>query len=185
MLPDGTESVVPEFSFALTALRGSKRLKRIAEFEPRLRQITVKATANNRDECWDLLTHALFSSQGARVKLVRSTHSFDVLPLDVSKLDVVRHLTNEDDESILTIGDMGRWPGNDHELLSHVHALSVDEVSPAAPASALEPTPSFFDWSAAHLVPIGRLVVRMTDGGEVTEKEIDAKAGVLNEVTFD
>ena len=32
-------------------------------------------------------------------------------------------------DEILCIGDRGRFPGNDYELLSHTFALSVDEVS--------------------------------------------------------
>ena len=129
-IPDGTESVVPDFADVLKAIRQSKRLKRIADaIEPRLKQITVKASPESRDECWDLLTHVLFSLHGQHVKLVCSAHSFDVLPVDVSKLDVVRHIEEGGDESVLTIGDMGRWPGNDHELLSHPYSLSVHEVS--------------------------------------------------------
>jgi hypothetical protein len=33
------------------------------------------------------------------------------------------------DAPILTIGDRGRWPGNDFELLREPFALSVDEIS--------------------------------------------------------
>jgi hydroxymethylpyrimidine pyrophosphatase-like HAD family hydrolase len=128
-LPDGTEKVVPDFENVLRAISRSKRLKRIADIEPRLRQVTVKASQDHRDECWDLLTHALFSSQPQHVKLVCSTHSFDVVPMDVSKLDVLRHVAQGTNQAVLAIGDMGRWPGNDHELLSHPHSLSVHEVS--------------------------------------------------------
>ena len=33
------------------------------------------------------------------------------------------------DAPILTIGDRGRWPGNDYELLQEKFSLSVDETS--------------------------------------------------------
>ena len=48
----------------------------------------------------------------------------------MSKLNVVRRLRETvDDEPILAIGDRGRWPGNDHELLSEPFALGVDEIN--------------------------------------------------------
>ena len=48
----------------------------------------------------------------------------------VSKLNVLKHLRESiGAASVLTIGDRGRWPGNDYELLKEPFALSVDELS--------------------------------------------------------
>ena len=48
----------------------------------------------------------------------------------VSKLNVLKHLRESVGAApVLTIGDRGRWPGNDYELLREPFALSVDELS--------------------------------------------------------
>jgi hypothetical protein len=65
--------------------------------------------------------------------MVRSSHSIDVLAPGISKLSVVSSLRKtfslKADAVVLCIGDRGRWPGNDYDLLSLPHSLSVDEVS--------------------------------------------------------
>ena len=66
------------------------------------------------------------------VKVFRSGHSVDVIAKTTSKravLQQVRMLTNADAHEVLCIGDKGRWPGNDSELLAEFPSLSVDEVS--------------------------------------------------------
>jgi hydroxymethylpyrimidine pyrophosphatase-like HAD family hydrolase len=73
---------------------------------------------------------------GGRIAFVASSHSVDVIAAGVSKLNVVAHLVRalrlSDDgaSSILCIGDRGRFPGNDADLLSHPLSLSVDQASP-------------------------------------------------------
>jgi hydroxymethylpyrimidine pyrophosphatase-like HAD family hydrolase len=66
------------------------------------------------------------------LKFYASSHSMDIIPLEVSKNDVVdrvRLFLDDKNLEVLKIGDKGRLPGNDYELLSHGHSLSVDEVS--------------------------------------------------------
>ena len=131
-LPDGSQTVVESFQPAFDCLLNSDRLLDIAEIEGRKRQITI-STKNpaEADECWQLANHLLHSNGKVGVQLVRSSHSFDVLPNQVSKLTIVKQLEGaESNSTILTIGDMGKWPGNDFQLLSHPYSLSVDEVSP-------------------------------------------------------
>jgi hydroxymethylpyrimidine pyrophosphatase-like HAD family hydrolase len=67
------------------------------------------------------------------VRAVSSTHSVDIIAPRVSKMNLLErlvdsHVISSLDE-ILCVGDRGRFPGNDYELLSHTFALSVDEVS--------------------------------------------------------
>src|SRR5580700_951873 len=67
------------------------------------------------------------------VRAVTSTHSVDIIAPRVSKMSLLEclvdsHVVSSLDE-ILCVGDRGRFPGNDYELLSHDFALSVDEVS--------------------------------------------------------
>jgi len=65
------------------------------------------------------------------IKIVESTHSIDLLSNDVSKTDLIKYIKKNISEQleILCIGDRGKWPGNDFELLSYPYSLSVNEVS--------------------------------------------------------
>jgi hydroxymethylpyrimidine pyrophosphatase-like HAD family hydrolase/fructoselysine-6-P-deglycase FrlB-like protein len=68
------------------------------------------------------------------VAVVSSTHSIDVLAPGISKLLLLTHLQQHcgrgaNDSRVICIGDRGRWPGNDTDLLNHTLSLSVDEVS--------------------------------------------------------
>lgn len=130
--PDGTPSVSEALSPVLSALQSNARLPHVATVEGRLKQITVSAKSPTlAEECWHLTAHIVHLTQPAGIKLVRSSHSFDLLSAEVTKLAVIARLSaRENGSDVLTIGDMGRWPGNDHELLSHPHSLSVNQVSP-------------------------------------------------------
>ena len=60
-----------------------------------------------------------------------SSHSIDIIPLDISKTAVVRFVSSlcERSGATLCIGDAGEYPGNDFELLSEPYSLSCDQVS--------------------------------------------------------
>jgi trehalose-6-phosphatase len=66
-----------------------------------------------------------------RVRVLSSHHSFDVVPAGTSKLRLVDALierAGEPDGAVLGIGDSGSPLGNDLELLSGPHGISVDSV---------------------------------------------------------
>ena len=66
----------------------------------------------------------------ARLAVVRSGHSIDILAPGVSKLNVGDAVMQKiPNASILSIGDSGGLNGNDHELLFHPHSLSVDKIN--------------------------------------------------------
>ena len=68
-----------------------------------------------------------------RLRIWMSSHSIDVVSSDVSKQAVISRIAaaaNCHPKNILTLGDRGRWPGNDSELLDHPLSLSSDECSP-------------------------------------------------------
>lgn len=73
------------------------------------------------------------SAGAVGVRAVSSTQSVDIIAPRISKMSLLQHLVDSHVVSsldeILCIGDRGRFPGNDYELLSHTCALSVDEVS--------------------------------------------------------
>ena len=59
-------------------------------------------------------------------------HSLDIAPVGISKLELIRHLPEMlTPREVLCIGDRGRWPGTDWQLLNREFSLSVDEVSSA------------------------------------------------------
>ena len=64
--------------------------------------------------------------------VVCSSHSIDVLLTPCRKsavVDAVRAASTDSSGTVIRIGDRGRWPGNDFDLLSDRLGLSVDEVS--------------------------------------------------------
>lgn len=64
---------------------------------------------------------------------VCSSHSIDVLLTPARKTAVIAAVRSAagcaDGAPVIRLGDRGRWPGNDFDLLSDVLGLSVDEVS--------------------------------------------------------
>ena len=79
---------------------------------------------------WQLVHDAVMQIGADRITVVSSGHSVDVLAPAASKTKVVQAMRNSIGANrILAIGDKGRWPGNDHELLREPYSLSVDEVN--------------------------------------------------------
>ena len=79
---------------------------------------------------WDLAQQTLLLTGQRHLTITRSSHSVDVVAPNASKLNVLHRLQSDHPgTSWLAIGDRGRWPGNDYELLKSSYALSVDELS--------------------------------------------------------
>lgn len=64
------------------------------------------------------------------VQILESTHSLDILAPGVSKRSLVETVRQQYGCEVLCIGDKGKCPGNDYELLQQPYSLSVFEVSP-------------------------------------------------------
>ena len=129
--PDGSENVCAPLRSLGEALRGHPELSKSVCQEDRPFQITLQATTvMAKGRLWDLVHHVIRLTVADYVGVTRSDHSVDIVAAGVSKLNVVRRLRETvGDAPILTIGDRGRWPGNDHELLGEPFALGVDEIS--------------------------------------------------------
>lgn len=113
-------------------LSDDPELSLVATIESRHTQITVvQNTPLPEERLWDLTNQHLKKLKDTQLIVVRSSHSIDVLAPGVSKLSLISafHRTYNLKSPILTIGDRGRWPGNDHELLAEPYSLSADEVS--------------------------------------------------------
>jgi hypothetical protein len=125
-----------QLSSMARALAQDEYLGEITEIDVRDKQISiVPRSPSYGDVCWDRVQAALSRQSTRGIKTFRSGHSVDVVAPTVSK----RNLVNEvrirlatPELSILCIGDRGRWPGNDSELLLEPHSLSVDDVSSSA-----------------------------------------------------
>lgn len=94
----------------------------------RPRQLTLTPAQGTTEEAlWIDLRELIDEHRMVDVRLMRSSHSIDVIDRSASKLNVVNVVGAS--ETVLRIGDRGRWPGNDFELLAHPLGLSVDQVS--------------------------------------------------------
>lgn len=130
--PGWTSNPDPSLKRVFEELMQDPSLVGRADIELRDTQVTVKP----RDadvSCDDLLAlcAAYAGRPSAGLAVVRSTHSIDVLPRHVNKTLLLDHLTMLGTADILTIGDQGRWPGNDFALLDSGLSLSVDGTSPS------------------------------------------------------
>lgn len=116
------------------ALQRDPRVTRDADIVHRGRQVSlIPRTAMRRDWLWELVQPFLEAQSNSQLRARRSGHSIDILAPSVNKVLLVRAIAacaGTDEVNVPRIGDRGRWPGNDWELLAHPLGLSVDEVSP-------------------------------------------------------
>jgi HAD superfamily hydrolase (TIGR01484 family) len=116
------------------------------KIEPRPMQVTfepIEPTTQN--QIFPTLNELAQTDSFKDLRVVRSSHSIDVLAPGVSKLNLVRHLqamvkNRLGGSSILCIGDSGSWPGNDYDMLSGDYSLSVNSVS-SSPVSCWNLSP--------------------------------------------
>lgn len=123
-------------------------------------QITINNAYMSEFELWLAVKGLIEKHRLSKVKVVSSSHSVDIIPDDASKTAVVAEFTSKfsiKESEILKIGDRGKWPGNDAELLAQSHGLSVDEVS-ASPTSCWNLLPHGLTGSNATLFYLRALV---------------------------
>jgi hydroxymethylpyrimidine pyrophosphatase-like HAD family hydrolase len=129
--PDGTEGTCDALAQLAAALRAQPELTEVADQTDRRFQITLQAKrAMPENRLWDLAHQVILLTGCTDATITRSSHSIDIVASGVSKLNVLARLRERTGHApILSIGDRGRWPGNDYELLRGAFALSVDEIS--------------------------------------------------------
>lgn len=112
----------------IEALYGIKIVKRP-------NQLTIEIKDNKR---WrfirNLVIQTIKTSGLTDIQILESSHSMDIIPNSISKIDMVPYAKSKLQErnlpqQILYIGDKGQWSGNDFMLLDNEFGLSVDEVS--------------------------------------------------------
>ncbi|MCT1531975.1 HAD hydrolase family protein [Sphingobacterium daejeonense] len=106
-------------------------------FELKPSQLTIQI---KEPEKWkkvrDSIIQLIMLKNPENIQILESSHSMDIIDHSVTnKLNIksycqkaAENLGKEND--CLFIGDKGQWPGNDYQLLSEPHSLSVDDVSP-------------------------------------------------------
>ena len=128
-IPDKAIPMHDSLADFVSLIEADERFGESIELDRNSNQITVFPKACRQDDVWE----ALQQLNGARQSIVRSMHSFDVLAPGVSKLNLVARireaLAQADAMDVLRVGDLGRWPGNDYQLLADPCGLSVDQVS--------------------------------------------------------
>lgn len=116
-------------------IRRDPILKRVAQCDCRTTQISIVPKAHWAEAAVkDAVQRIISAFASGGLTAVCSSHSVDILAAGVSKrtlVGMIRERLKTPDGRILCIGDSGRWPGNDFDLLSEEHSLSVDEVSSA------------------------------------------------------
>jgi fructoselysine-6-P-deglycase FrlB-like protein len=109
----------------------------ISRTRPQWRHISVDPRPGVHVQAvWQRLSEIACEAGRPGVKVLLSSHSIDVIAPGVSKRILAERLAElggaaPQGGEPLCIGDRGRWPGNDCELLQAPHSLSVDEVSVA------------------------------------------------------
>ena len=132
--PTRQGSICSELAPIIELLRGSPELSNKALLVVRPMQITIEPEGCSYSDLWDVIIEVM-NTASVPANILRSGHSVDIVAPGVSKRavpDYVAQLCGSSISHVLCVGDQGRWPGNDHELLRTPLSLSVDEVSPSA-----------------------------------------------------
>ncbi len=132
--PDGSEDVCGELIPLRKSLQSNPTLNSLATCTYRRTQITIEpGSTAAMPRVWEIIHHVAHDSDVKGIRILRSAHSIDVLAPGVSKVRVFECLKQMYSRisplNVLCVGDLGRWPGNDCDLLQFPFSLSVDEVS--------------------------------------------------------
>jgi hydroxymethylpyrimidine pyrophosphatase-like HAD family hydrolase len=98
-------------------------------------QLTIETTDdNNFLNIKENVLRIIKSSDHFNVQVLESSHSMDIIPVNISKTDILNPIKsllekNGLSTDLLCIGDRGKFPGNDYRLLDTPYSLSVYEVN--------------------------------------------------------
>lgn len=161
-LPRKSEAIDPAFR-EIQDLISQAAVDEHIEVTARSLQLTIESKNN---DVWATVKPILYQKamlvRNRSFLILESSRSIDIIKRpEVSKLNMIDAIKKELEirklpENCLCIGDKGRWPGNDFELLNTDYSLSVNEVS-------LDPT------SCWNIAPLS---IRNTDACLVYLKSI-------------
>ena len=93
-VPDGTEETCVGLQDISEALRSQSELSEVAKQTDRRYQITLEPTqAVPENRLWDIVNQVIYMSRLQGIGVVRSGHSVDILAPTVSKLNLVKHIS--------------------------------------------------------------------------------------------
>lgn len=107
-------------------------LKSLGTISNKHHQLTIKVSRSAQpSSVLRIVTEFIEREFPGSFRIVHSSHSIDVIPLDRTKSAciVLAESALQTGKSVLAVGDRGAFPGNDYALLSHRFSLSVDQVS--------------------------------------------------------
>lgn len=135
-LPIKHENSLPPLNSIGQILRNHILLSPMVDITSRPSQITIEA---KKQPSWPQIKPIVYDliaeHNYENIKVLESSHSIDIiLRPSVSKLNILDYCSKASSKfgisnSCLCMGDKGKYPGNDYELLSTPFSLSVDEVS--------------------------------------------------------
>jgi hydroxymethylpyrimidine pyrophosphatase-like HAD family hydrolase len=130
-----TESRDSLFQDIFETLSNDPFTSNVSEFELRKGQLTLQIKDKiNSQIIKSSIIDILKNKYSFKIQILESSHSIDIISSTTSKgsiIDYCRNLldNNKKDDKFLCIGDRGKYPGNDYQLLSTEYSLSVDQVS--------------------------------------------------------
>lgn len=134
--PNVTEQPRKSLQLVFDIINTQSLFRAKPELSLRPLQLTIEKSAGgdwNLEKAMSL--EQISNLQLTDIQVLESGHSIDVIiKPDVSKVNIIRPCIEACKslgiaEDFLCIGDKGRYPGNDYELLRSRFSLSVDEVS--------------------------------------------------------
>ncbi len=175
--PDRSDQLIETLNVVYQDLQSDTLLRNNCNWTLRPRQLTLEPTNWLSGTClWERVNERIQRLPASGVRVVSSTHSIDVISADVSKLRLIDAFVSQgrirEMAEVLCIGDRGKWPGNDYELLSHEFALSTDEVSGdphrgwnLAPAGCRGTQATYYYLKGASVSP-GKFQLRLTESNK-------------------
>jgi hydroxymethylpyrimidine pyrophosphatase-like HAD family hydrolase len=135
-VPDKQANVNSSLEVIFEILKNYQFQKEITpELKPN--QLTIEIDDKNEwTKVRSAIVQLIMNHHIPNLQVLESSHSIDIIDAaKTSKLNILTYcqeLTHKLGLSseCLCIGDKGKWPGNDFQLLASPYSLSVDEVSP-------------------------------------------------------
>ena len=129
--PERDDALCDSLSAIASAIQSTPELHQWTKPTHRRYQITLEAAyGQSVNRLWETVHQLVLTLGCTNLRVFRSSHSIDVVAPSISKASVISELGHKiGNVPLIAIGDQGRWPGNDCELLQNPHALSVNETS--------------------------------------------------------
>jgi len=117
------------------SIASDKLLAQCSSITTRAQQVTLEPRMGiSLEWLWrEAVRSVTENGSWGKAKVIHSTRSVDIVDQKTSKTVLLDAFAAEGiaADAVLCIGDLGRFPGNDFELLRHPHSLSCDKSSNA------------------------------------------------------